>query len=215
MRGVGHDAPAVLSAEPVQFDREHQRRALGLGVGGVGRVAALEVGVLKVDPADPGGQAAQRHHSRALRGPQQWQQVCGQGEVAQMVGTELQFESFGGGVALWRLHDAGVVHQDVDRASFGIEFVAEGRDAGQRRQVDALEGQLRGGHRGADLGGRGFAFGLVADRHDHLGARGREALGDPETEATVGAGDDGECAGQIGNGQGEGSHGADVNRTIV
>jgi len=57
--------------------------------------------------------------------------VSGQGEVAEVVAAELQLESVGGGVAFWRLHDAGVVDQDVDRAALGVELFAQRGDAGQ------------------------------------------------------------------------------------
>ena len=50
-----------------------------------------------------------------LGGAQQRQQVSGQREVAQVIAAELQLETVGRGVALGRLHDAGVVDQDVDR----------------------------------------------------------------------------------------------------
>ncbi len=56
------------------------------------------------------------------------------------------------------------------------------------------------GHRGADLLDRGFALGAVANCHDHVGAGGGQPGGQPETEAGVRAGDDGQLSGQVGNG---------------
>ena len=78
-----------------------------------------------------------------LGGAQQRQQVAGESEVAEVVAAELQLEAVGRGLAIGRLHDAGVVDQDVDGSSFGVEFFAERFDARQRRQVEALDGQLR------------------------------------------------------------------------
>ncbi len=116
--------------------------ALGLAVGQVGRVAALEIGIVEVDPAKAGRQAAQRHHARIVGGAQQWQQVGRQCEMAEVVAAELQLEPVSGGVALGRLHHAGVVDQDVDRAAFCVQFRTEFGDAGQRGQVEVLDGQF-------------------------------------------------------------------------
>ena len=66
-----------------------------------------------------------------LRGAQQRQQVRGQCEMSEMVTAELQFESVGGGVAFRRSHHPGVVDQDVNRATFGVELFAQRGDAGQ------------------------------------------------------------------------------------
>ena len=52
----------------------------------------------------------------------------------------------------------------------------------------------------ADLLDRGFALGAVADRHDDVGARGGQPGGEAEAEAGVGAGDDRQLSGQIGDG---------------
>ena len=126
-------------------------------------------------------------------------QVARQREVAQVITAELQLEAVGGGLALGRLHDARVVDQEVDRPPLGVEFLAERFDAGQRGQVERFDGQLRVGHRRADLLDRRFALGAVADRHDDVGARSGQAGSDAETEAGVGAGDDGQLSGLIGD----------------
>ncbi len=135
--------------------------------------------------------------------------------MAEVVAAELQLEPVSGGVALGRLHHAGVVDQDVDRAAFCVQFRTEFGDAGQRGQVEVLDGQFGVGDLGADVGDRGFALGAVADRHDHVGACGGEAFGDAESQSAVGTGDDGEFPGEVGEGEGEISHAGDVNRTTV
>ena len=65
--------------------------------------------------------------------------MAGEREVAEMITAELQLEAVGGGLAIGRLHDAGVVDQDVDRPALGVEFFTERVDARQRRQVEALD----------------------------------------------------------------------------
>ena len=130
---------------------------------------------------------------------QQRQEVSGQREVTEMVTAELQLESVGGGLPLRRLHDARVVDQEVDRSSLGVEFLAERFDAGQRRQVERFDGQLRVGNRCTDLLDRRFTFRAVADRHDDIGAGSGQAGSGAETEAGVGAGDDRQLSGLIGD----------------
>ncbi len=203
MRGVGHDSPVGPLASAVELEGEHQVRRLRLRVG-LGRVVALlPLQVVEFDAAHSGRRAAQRRDTGVVGGAKQRQQVAGQREVAEMVAAELQLESVGRGLAFGRLHDAGVVDQDVDRPAFGVELLAERGDAGQRRKVEALDGQLGVGHLGADLLDGGFAFGAVADGHHHVGACGRQSGGEPEAEAGVRAGDDGELSGQVGDGDGE------------
>ena len=82
----------------------------------------------------------------------------------------------------------------------GVEFFAECFDARQRRQVEALDRQLRSGHRRADLPDGGFALGAVANCHDDVGAARGQPGGQAQTEPGVRAGDDGQLSGQIGNG---------------
>ena len=62
---------------------------------------------------------------------QQREQVAGQREVPEVVAPELQLEAILGGFALRRLHDAGVVDQDVDGPALGVQLVTERGDAGQ------------------------------------------------------------------------------------
>ena len=78
-----------------------------------------------------------------------------------------------------------------------------------------LRVELGVGDGGPDLGGRRLALGAVADRHDDVGAGGGQAFGHAKAQPAVGAGDDGEFSGQIGNGEGEVSHDTNANRTTV
>jgi hypothetical protein len=89
VRGVGPDIPAVATAAPVEFHREHQLRQLGDAVAVHRLVAALGVGVGELEVALGGGDAADGDHPRGPRRAQQRQQVTGQGEVPEVVRTEL------------------------------------------------------------------------------------------------------------------------------
>ena len=82
-----------------------------------------------------------------------------QREVAKVVAPELKLESLGGGLPLGWLHDARVVEQDVNGPALGVQFLAERRHAGQRGQVERLDGEFRVGHGRTDLVDRGFALG--------------------------------------------------------
>src|ERR1700733_12910570 len=120
--------------------------------------------------------------------------------MPEMIAAELQFESVGGAVALRRSHHTGIVDQDVDRAAVGVELLTQGGDAGQRRQIERLDGQLRIGNRCPNLVDGGLTLGAIADRHHDVGARCAQATGQSESQAAVGSGDDGQLSGQIGHG---------------
>ena len=90
-----------------------------------------------------------------------------------MICSELQLETVFGGLAMRRLHDAGVVDQDVNRPTFGQKVDTQRLHACQRGEVEALERQVGIRNRGADALHRSVPFGLIADRQDHVRARGR------------------------------------------
>src|SRR6202022_2329816 len=119
--------------------------------------------------------------------------------MPEMITAELQFESVGGGVAFRRSHHAGVVDQDVNRATFGVELLAQGGDAGQGRQVEGFDGQLRVRNSRTYLVDRGLTLGAVADSHDNVGAGRGQPTGQAESQAAVGSGDDSQLPGQVGH----------------
>ncbi len=125
--------------------------------------------------------------------------MAGQCEMPQVVASELELEAVGGGLPFGRLHDARVVDQDVDGPALGVQLIAERGDAGQRRQVEVLDGQFGFGDLRPDLVDRGFTLGAIADRHHDIGACRRQPVGQAEAEAGVGTGDDGQLSGQIGD----------------
>jgi hypothetical protein len=94
------------------------------------RLRVSEVTVVEI--ALSCGKAADGHYTRGSRCAQQGQQVRGQREVTQMVGAELQFEAIVGFLALWWRYDGGVVDQDVDRAAFRRQLIAQRRHTFQR-----------------------------------------------------------------------------------
>ena len=85
----------------------------------------------------------------------------------------------------------------VPSASSAVRELLDGREVGQ---VHPAHLELRGGVRREDLVAGRLALGDGAHREHHPRARGGEALGGLPTGAAVGAGDDGEPAGLVGNG---------------
>jgi hypothetical protein len=98
-----------------------------------------------------------------------------------------------------RRHHPGVVDQDVDRAALGFESVAQRGNAFQGGEIQRRDGEAGGGHGGADVVGGRFALGAVADREHHVGTGRGQRLCQTEAQPAVGAGDDGESAGEVGN----------------
>ena len=83
----------------LQLVGEHQVGQLGLAVGGDAVVVAVQLQVVEVDAAATHAvtRAADGHHARARRGQHPIEQQAGEGEVAEVVGAELQFEAVLGG----------------------------------------------------------------------------------------------------------------------
>jgi hypothetical protein len=71
--------------------------------------------------------AADGHHSRALHRQHVVEQLSGQGEMAEMVGAELQLETVLGGL-FRRVHHPGVVDQQVDGRVRRAQFIGGGAD---------------------------------------------------------------------------------------
>ncbi len=116
--GVGDDAVGVPQAG--RFDGEEGVRGLGLGVGDLGVVAAtLEVQVVEVDAGAHVCRRAERYDPRSvpLDCPerQRVMETGGQGEVAEVVGDELQLPACGGSFEAVG-DEPGVVDEQVKRA---------------------------------------------------------------------------------------------------
>src|ERR1700752_2704178 len=112
VRGDRQDMATAGRKLTVQFASEQQVRQLGILIGLAAVVeGSPPIGVVEVQLWSTVKVGAQCHDAAADLGQQQ----IGQCEVAEVVGTELQFEAVRG-ASFGDLHDAGVVYQDSDRS---------------------------------------------------------------------------------------------------
>src|ERR1700730_2970982 len=112
VRGDRQDMATAGRKLLVQFACEQQVRQLGVFIGLAAVVpASPPVGVVEVQFCATVEVGAQGDDAAADLGQQQ----IGQCEVAEVVGTELQFEAVCG-ASFGDLHDAGVVDKDIDRS---------------------------------------------------------------------------------------------------
>jgi hypothetical protein len=163
-------------------------------------VALLELEVVEVHPGRTVGRGAAEGHDPGLgRGPDQVDQLPGQGEVAEVIGAELHLEPVLGHPAGRDGHDPGVVDEQVDRPPVALAPGGELGDGGEAGQVQLLARDLGAGDGGLDAGHRGLALAGAAGRHDDVGPGARERLGHLEADTAVGAGDDGKAAGLVGH----------------
>jgi hypothetical protein len=140
------------------------------------------------------GDAADLDDARRPRGPEQWQQPAGQGEVAEVVGAELQLEAIRGGVPAGRRHHPGIVHQQVEAAMLGRHPLGEGRDRGEAGEIEFGEADIGLRHLRPDARDRGGAAVRVAAGKDDLGLGPRQGESGFEPQS-AGAGDDRRAAG--------------------
>lgn len=92
----------------------------------------LGVGVVEINIALAGGQAANGHHPRRRRRARQRQQMPYQREAPEVVGAELQLESVIGLFASRGRHQTRVVDQNVDRPTLSDQLLPQRRDAAHR-----------------------------------------------------------------------------------
>jgi hypothetical protein len=118
------------------------------------------------------------------------EQQVGQGEVAEMVGTELQLEAVGS-AGEWCRHHSGVVDQQVQVA---VPARGELADRGQAREVEPADLGVAGHRRGGSPALVGIAHG-----ENDAGARAGERTGGGAADAAVAAGDDHAAAGHVGD----------------
>ena len=81
---------------PVQLQAEQGVGQLGVVVGLPAAIAALVVEIAEVEPAQPMHDAGDGDHSAARPMEQGGQQPTGEGEVAEVVGAELELNALGG-----------------------------------------------------------------------------------------------------------------------
>ena len=198
--GVNDDAHRVRVGAletAVEFESEEKVRELGAAVGGPGFVVVLPVEVVKVhggsavrDGAD--GDDARRHGRIGLK--DRGEQEAGEGEVAEMVGAELELESVGGEAAFGQGHYAGVVDEQVEAAVRRKEGFRGGADGGKAGEVELGDLDLRRGgvifgNQGEDAVTGGLRFGQIAAREDDGGSGAGEFEGGVKADAAVGSGD--------------------------
>ena len=189
--GGDRDGGARAGQPAGQLVGEHQVRQLGLAVRGHPAVGPLRLQVVEVDPGpDAVREAADRHHAGARHRQHLLEQQPGEGEVPQVVGSELQLEPVPGGLP-GREHHPGVVDQQVDPRVPGPQFACGGADGIQRGQVEGLDHDVRAGGGAGDAGGGALALlGVPHGQHHRRAARGEDP-GGLEPQAGVRAGDHG------------------------
>ena len=96
-------------------------------------------------------------------------------------------------------HEPGVVAEDVEAGGPGGELLGEGRDGSKAGEIELAYFERCVRHDRPHQTGRRFSLVEVAAGHDDCGTGSGESLGDLETQSRVGAGDDGNPAGLIGD----------------
>src|SRR5450755_881500 len=114
--------------------------------------------------------AAEVDDARMLRIGERGEQLRAQGEVAQIIGAELQLEAVGRDLAFWRHHDAGIVDQDIEAGVFAPEPAGKVSDALQRREVKVFITNVCSGVSRTNVLQRPRTFIRVASCQYHLGA---------------------------------------------
>ena len=118
---------AEFGEPTVEFHREECVRRLGPTVGNPRVVlGGLEVRIVEVHVTESVTRRTQRDHPRV--GTDRRQQLLGQQEVADVVGTDLHLEAIRRGGA-WTGHDARVIDQHVDAIVVGEKLSSERTNA--------------------------------------------------------------------------------------
>lgn len=163
------DPPAGSCAAPLKLEGKQQAGELRLRIHPHGLVVPLGLEIVEVDRAlaccdtghidDPWGIALE----------QQWQQLCGQHKVTEIVRTELQFKPIGGGLALRRRHHRCVVDEYVESLAAISQALSTASDRIQPPQVNFFKLYLRTWYSGANLFDCRCAFGRVAASNRDIG----------------------------------------------
>jgi hypothetical protein len=148
--------------------------------------------------ADAVADAADGHDPRSGHGGHPVEQETGPGEVPEVVGAELQLEAVGRRPT-GRVHDTGVVDQQVDPPVATAESLGRDPDRIERRQIEMLELELGPRHRCGDVVEGGAAPVEVAHGHHHGGAVSGQPAGGLEPQPGVGAGHDRDPAPLVGD----------------
>src|SRR5438552_1861301 len=176
----------VSSSETAQ-----SRRAPALSRGAPAAVAALALEVVEVDTAHAVRAAADGNDAGVVAAGHPVEEQSSEGEVAEVVGPELELEPVGGHLPGEGSHDAGVVDEQVEVLMFPREPLRETANRSEAGEVERANLDFGGRHSVLDRE-RGFGALLgVAHGEDDARAGARQLAGGEEADAAVGAGDDG------------------------
>jgi hypothetical protein len=190
----------------VEFESEEKIGELGAAVRGPRLVVVFPVEVVEVHGGSAVGNGADgddawRRGRCGLK--DRWEQEAGEGEVAEVVGAELELESIGSDATLGKGHDAGVVDEEVEAAVGGEEGLSSGTNGGEAGEVELRDFELGCRNLGEDSFASRFSFRLIAAGENDGGSVAGEFEGGVIADAAVGSCDVGELAmlrGDLGGG---------------
>src|SRR3990172_12053372 len=107
-------------------------------------------------------EAADIHDPRMVAALEQRQQMARKGEVAKVVGSELDLEIIGRGLTRERRNDTGIVDKEVEGGMRTGKATGELGDVGEIRKVELLERDHGGRIKRSDLADRFLSFARVA-----------------------------------------------------
>jgi hypothetical protein len=190
----------------LKFVGEEEVGEFRSAVGGPWPVALRELKIVEVESAAPVGGAGHGHDPGSGHGSQPIEQEAGEGEVAEVVRGQCQFETVEG-AAIWSPHHAGVVDQDVEVVGARLERRRRCPNGGLRGEVEPEDAQPGVGSRRSDSVGCVVCLLVGAtgenDSCSELGERFRCF----ESNSGVRACDYGDLSGALGQAGGSPGHG--------
>ena len=197
MRSGAHETKAGLLGPAREFVGEKQVCKLALAVCTPSPIAALALQVVEPNPPHAVHRAAHIDDASTRRRTEDVKQAPGEGEMAEVIRTELHLKSVFC-PAIGEGHDARVVTQRIEPAVAPSERFGEGAYGSKAREIK-FQGLAGGGRRaGSDLRKCCRRLGRVATGDHHVSAFASEFAGGLEPEATVAARHHEDLAGEIG-----------------
>jgi hypothetical protein len=191
MGGDAGKPPASRIAATLEFEREHKACELRLGVNWHRLVDAFRLQVVEIDHRTATRRdARQRHHPRGSAFDEQRQKLRGQGEMPQIIGAELKFETVCRGLALRRRHDTGIVDQRIDPVVLIAQPFRTGRDRCEVCEIDRLEADRSMRNCRSDALHSFQTFGRIAPENDDMAICPRKSDCRFKAEATCPRDDD-------------------------
>ena len=151
----------------LELDREEDVRCLGLAIGDERIVGiSFEVRVVPDDVRGEVAPGAEVDDPRRCIVQERRGQQASEKEMPDVVGAELELEAVGG-VLERRVHDAGIVDQQMEPFVCRQERLGELTHLSQRRQVEMADLESRPGDVLGDVAGDGGQHFLVAPGQEH------------------------------------------------